>query len=669
MARTVTLVLAALLAAALELLYFSLPGVFLLQLGFDNCLRSSSWHAFWSLSGWLLPLLAPLLLWLAARELRARPKHPIFGLYILIQFLAGLLIASGFFALRLIWRLDSPLLQASLFVGYALTLDLCADALSWRRLARPLWVALAFFVAISATFWMRQFPPVLRTADLGEMRLRFFGRTVFARPTPVCLSAAALASIPLKPDELNRAALRQACLPWPFQFEAPASYRHCVPDPLPVAPAAPAEALREESTVVPGDPQVGSVVILGQVHHREEDTPQQRWGVVDSQLHIYEELLAHSHWPVFSEGACSGPASASRPAPAPSVSGDAAAWSPAYTRLAFASLGAVGALDEAGFLSSLPTSRCDDPQLAELDRLELQFDLTDPSAPQYESLSARLNYLRMEYRERQAIAQIRAHLQAHPGARLFLVYGEAHEFPERLWRDAFGSKLPRVTALRWSTPVSAGWDLESLSAPAERQAWIRSAPAFLTSALSQVRDSRELFLMLPKLAPEPFRDVTPERARDRFISLLNALPFSLSPAEHLRVSEFLWRTYASGAGPFAGYRFPPDWLAKFRRLSPAEQALALGDLTEPYLQWQALKAMPRLPLEHYPSLLLPEARLEAIDKLELPPVLTAEEVKDYLDAANLLTVDMGGKLAAKVNARFAPRLPASPPPSPLLPSR
>jgi hypothetical protein len=656
MARALSLVFAALLASALELLYFSLPGVFLLQLGFGECFRSSTWHAFWSLAGWVLPLLTPLLLWLASQELRRRPKHPIFGLHILIQFLCGLLIASGFFALRLIWRLDSPLLQASLFVGYALTLDLCAEAMSWRRLARPVWVGLAFVVALAASFVMRQYPPVVRTADLGEMRLRLLGRTVFERSAPVCLSAASLAAIPWRPEELQRAALRQACLPWPFQLEMPAAFRHCVKEPIPVAPAAPAEAMREETVVVAGDARVGSVTILGQVHHREEDTPQQRWGVVESQLYIYEELLRNVKWPVFSEGACSGPVDPKRAGElAPSVASSKASWSPAYTRLAFATLGAVGALDEAGFLSSLATLRCDDPQLEELDRLEAQFDLTDPAAPQYDSLLARLDYLRMEYRERQAVEKIRDNLKTHPGAQVYLVYGEAHEFPERLWREAFGARAPRVKAVRWSTAVSAGWDLESLNQGEERLAWIRSAPAFLTGALAQVRTPAELFLMLPKLSPEPFRDVTPERARERITALLNGLPFRLSPAEHLRVSEYVWRAYREGSGPFQGYRFPGQWLEKFRRLSAAEQALALGDLTEPYLQWQAMLTMSRVPLESYPDLLLPEARIDALDRLEIPPVLSAEEVREYLESANQMMVDMGGKLSAKVQARFGSR--------------
>jgi hypothetical protein len=268
-----------------------------------------------------------------------------------------------------------------------------------------------------------------------------------------------------------------------------------------------------------------------------------------------------------------------------------------------------------------------------------------------------MSELRMDYREREAIRQIEGFLRRDPGAKVFLVYGEAHAFPEPLWREVFGAKLPKVSLLRWSTPVSAAWDLEGLTRPGERLAWIHNAPAFVMSAVAHARNREELFAMLPKLRAEPMRDGSPSAARERLIRMLDALEFLTAPGDHLRVSEWLWRSYASGEGPFAGYRFPAGWLEDFRRLPAREQAAVLSEMTEPYLQREALRAMRRLPMENYPDLMMPEARLDALDKLEIPSVLTAEEVKVFLDAANLLTVDMGDKLAAKVQRRWGARRP------------
>lgn len=646
--RALSLVCAALLVSAVELLYFSLPGAFLLQLGLGECFRSSGWHAFWSLAAWVTPLLTPVLLWMAAQALRERPRHPIYGLQILIVFVCGLLIASGFFALRLLWRLDSPLLQASLFVGYCLTLDLCSDAASWRRLPRPVWIFLSFFVAISAAYSMRQFPPVVRSSDLGEMRVRLLGRTIFRRPAPVCLSAAALASVNWRPEELKRADLRQACVAWPYSLELPQVYQQCVRQPLVnLSPAQTAE-LREETRIVAGDPRVGHVKILGQVHHREEDTPQQRWSVLDSQLRIYEELQKHPDWPVFSEGTCEGSLAPERRGSLQALETArqmrqkfalTGTWSPAYARVVLASMGAVGALEESGVLESYATSRCEDPNLQELDRIEAQFEMTVPGAPQYDSLLARMNELRMDYREREAIRMIEAYLREAPGQPVHLVYGEAHGFAEPLWREVFGAKLPQVDLVRWSTPVSAGWDLEELYLSAERLRWIQNAPAFVLSAVALARSPAELLAMLPKLRGEAMRDPTPEAALARLIAMLEALPYPLPPAEHLRVSEWMYRSFAQREGPFAVYR----------RAAPETP---LGEIVEPFAQRERLREIKRLPLEQYPDLLMPEARLEALDKLAIPPVLTADEVKEFLDAANYFVVDMGGKLAARVRQRF-----------------
>ncbi len=647
--RALILVCAALLVSAVELLYFSLPGAFLLQLGFGECFRSSGWHAFWSLAAWVTPLLTPVLLWLAAQALRERPKHPIFGLNILIVFVCGLLIASGFFALRLLWRLDSPLLQASLFVGYCLTLDLCADAASWRRLARPVWVSLCFVVAISAAYSMRKFPPAVRSADLGEMRVRLFGRVIYRKPAPVCLSAAALASVNWRPEELKRADLRQACVAWPFRIELPQVFQQCVRAPIENVAAAGEGELREETKIVGGDVGVGTVQILGQVHHRDEDTPQLRWSVLESQVHIYEELRKHPDWPIFSEGTCLGDLAPERRNTADAmetarnVRGKFSLeqdWSPAYTRVMLASLGAVGALDEAGATESYATSRCDDPKLRELDRVEAQFELTLPGAPQYETLLARMNELRMDYREREAIRQVQAYLKDFPGEKVHLVYGEAHAFAEPLWREVFGAKLPQVTMLRWSTPVSAGWDLEELHGSAERLQWIQNAPAFTVSAVALARSPSELLAMIPKLRGEPMRDLTPEAARERLLAMLDGLAYPLPAPEHLRVSEWLHRSFERREGPFAVYRVEPESEAR------------VGEIVEPYAQRERLKKLRRLPLEEYRDLMMPEARVDAIGKLEIPAVLTAEEVKDYLDAANYFLVDMGGKLAARVRQRF-----------------
>lgn len=650
--RALSLVCAALLVSAVELLYFSLPGAFLLQLGFGECFRSSWWHAFWSLAAWVTPLLTPVLLWMASKALRERPRHPIFGLNILIVFVCGLLIASGFFALRMLWRLDSPLLQASLFVGYCLTLDLCSDAASWRRLPRPVWVFLSFCVAISAAYSMRQFPPIVRTADLGEMSVRVLGRKVFRRSTPVCLSAAAVASVNWRPEELKRADLRQACVAWPYRLELPQVFQQCVRDPIQNLAPAQERELREETKIVEGDPKVGSVQILGQVHHRDEDTPQQRWSVLDSQLHIYDELQKHPDWPIFSEGTCLGSLAPERRSSVDALEKARALrgkisltqdWSPAYTRVLLASMGAVGALDEAGVTESYATSRCEDPKLRELDRLEEQFDLTMPGAPQYEPLLARMNELRMDYREREAIKQIHAHLRDLPGANLYLVYGEAHSFAEPLWREAFGSKLPQVSMLRWSTPVSAGWDLEEIHASAERLKWIQSAPAFTISAVALARSPAELLSMLPKLRGEPMRDLTPEAARERLLAMLDGLPYPLSARDHLRVSEWLYRSQERREGPFAVYR------------EESREDVAIGEIAEPYAQRERLKRFRRFPLEKYPELMMPEARLDALEKLDIPRVLTAEEVKDYLEAANHFVVDMGGKLSRRVQQKFGPR--------------
>jgi hypothetical protein len=266
-----------------------------------------------------------------------------------------------------------------------------------------------------------------------------------------------------------------------------------------------------------------------------------------------------------------------------------------------------------------------------------------PGAPQYEPLLARMNELRMDYREREAIQQIYAHLRDLPGAKLYLVYGEAHAFAESLWREAFGAKLPQVTMLRWSTPVSAGWDLEEIHGSAERLKWIQSAPAFTISAVALARSPNELLTMLPKLRGEPMRDLTPEAARDRLLSMLDALPYPLPAREHLRVSEWLYRSYAGREGPFAVYR------------DAMGEDLAIGEIIEPYAQRERLRRMRRLPLESYPELMMPEARLDALEKLDIPRVLTAEEVKDYLDAANHFVVDMGGKLAKRVQQKFGPR--------------
>jgi hypothetical protein len=647
--RALILVCAALLVSAVELLYFSLPGAFLLQLGFGECFRSSGWHAFWSVAAWVTPLLTPVLLWMAARALRERPRHPIFGLNILVVFVCGLLIASGFFALRLLWRLDSPLLQASLFVGYCLTLDLCSEAASWRRFTRPVWLSLCFVVAISAAYSMRKFPPAVRSADLGEMRVRLLGRVIYRKPAPVCLSAAALASVNWRSEELKRADLRQACVAWPYRIELPQVFQQCVRTPVENVPPAREGELREETKIVSGDTAVGAIHILGQVHHRDEDTPQQRWSVLESQLHIYNELRKHPEWTIFSEGTCLGNlaperrGSANAMAVARDVRGKfslAQEWSPAYTRVMLASLGAVGALDEVGAIDSNATSRCDDEKLRELDRIEEQFELTVPGAPQYESLLARMNELRMDYREREAIRQIRSYLSDVPGDKIFLVYGEAHGFAEALWREAFGAKLPEVKMVRWSTPVSAGWDLEELHGSAERLRWIQSAPAFTLSAVSLARSPNELLAMLPKLRGEPLRDLTPEAARERLLAMLDGLAYPLPAEEHLRVSEWMYRSYARREGPFAVFRVEENGEAR------------VGEIVEPYAQRERLKALRRLPLEEYQDLMMPEARIDAIGKLEIPPALTAEEVKDYLDAANYFVVDMGGKLAARVRQRF-----------------
>ncbi len=662
--RALVWVLAALTASAIELLYFSLPGAFLMQLGFGECFRSSPWHAFWSLSAWLIPIAAPIAVWFAARELRTRPKHPIFGLYLLILFLSGVLATSGFFAMRLLWRLDSPFLQASLFVGYWLALDLCADAAGWRKLPRWMWVSLSFWVVLAGALTMERFLPVVRESDLGEMRVRLLGRVVYRAPTPVCLSRAALARVSWRADELQRRDLRQACVAWPYSLELPQVFRHCVRAPIVSADRAAGEfgaGRREESTVLAGDPAVGSVWFLGQVHHREEDTPQQRWNVVESQLAIYRELVNHPQWPVFSESTCLGELDPVRQtgdrarrlsrAYASKVAGPER-WSPAYTRVLFASLGVVGALDDAGDLESYATSRCDDPKLAELEALEGRLELTSPDAPQYESLYAQMNELRMDYREREAIAEIEKHLRLYPGTSLYLVYGEAHQFAEPLWRQAFGGRVPQVTALRWTTPVSAGWDLESMSDHQERLDWIGSSPAFLTGAVTLVRNRNELFALLPKLLPEPLRDRGKQAAFDRLRLALESLPFALTATDHLRVAEWLWRTYRSNSGPFHGYELNPDWARRFAALPSPTQSRLLGEFTEPFLQWMALEKMPRLDLLRYPDLMMPEARLAALDRLDIPAAMTAAEVRDFLEAANLLTVDMGGALARKINERW-----------------
>jgi hypothetical protein len=540
-----------------------------------------------------------------------------------------------------------------LFVGYCLTLDLCSEAASWRRLPRNVWVFLSFCVALSAAYSMREFPPAVRSADLGEMSVRVLGRKIFQRQTPVCLSAAALASVKWRPEELKRAELRQACVAWPHRIELPQVYRQCVREPLGIIEPASliAEELREESKIVDGDQKVGTVTILGQVHHRDEDTPQQRWSVLDSQLHIYDELAKHPEWPVFSEGTCLGSLPPERRTridameSARSVRGKFAGgreWSPAYTRVLLASMGAVGALDEAGWIESYATSHCGDPKLEELDRVEAQFELTVPGAPQYEPLLARMNELRMDYREREAIQQIEAYLKSEPGANVYLVYGEAHAFAEPLWREAFGAYVPEVKMLRWSIPVNALWDLEELHGSKERLQWIEKAPGFPLSAVGVARSPAELLAMIPKLRGEPMRDTTPEAALERLTAMLEALPYPLPAREHLRVSEWMYRSFGQRQGPFAVYQEAPE-------------ELPLGDIVEPYAQRERLRRMRRLPLEQYQDLSMPEARLEAIDKLAIPPVLTAEEVKNYLDAANVLVVDMGGKLAARVQQRFGAR--------------
>ncbi|GAB4406062.1 MAG: hypothetical protein OHK0021_17810 [Bryobacter sp.] len=575
------------------------------------------------------------MLWAAARQLRKDTKHPIFGLHILVQFLAGWMIASGFFSLRLLERLDSPLLQATLFVGYCLTLDLCWEALGWRRLSRPVWLTLSFLFATAGAFYLHDFPPAVRERDLGQVRVRFLGRTVFERRAPVCLSPAALARIPWNADALRKADLGSACLAWPYRLDLPQVFRECVKEPL--RPLAPADMPREDKLLHAGNPEVGQVFFLGQVHQRSEDTPQQRWSVLDSQRLIYEELKKFPQRPVFHEATCQG----ERTEATTSLPDGGSRWTPAFEQLLLASIGAVGALEEAGQLSSLPTSRCDDARLAELDRLETQIDMTDPAAPQYESLYERINAIRMDYREGQAIRFIARHLRNFPGDEVFLVYGEAHIFPEALWQEHFGVRLPRVVATRWTTPITAFWDLEPLEDPAERLDWIQRAPGMPVSALGLVRNRAELFALLPKLRPEPLRDPSRADLAGRLLSLLDGLPFPLAPADHLRVSDWFWHCRRRGLGPFEGY----GW-------SAAQRTQPIGDLLGPYQQWMAVRTRSRITLADYQDLALAEARLEALPKLDIPRALSREEIRDFLATANTLVIDMGGKLEKAVEARF-----------------
>jgi hypothetical protein len=635
--RAFILVGGALFACGLNLLYFSLPAAFLIQLNLTSCFRASGWHTLWTLTALLGPLLAPVLLWQASRELRQKPKDPVFSLHIAVQFFAGLLLASGFFALRLLWRLDSPLLQATLFTGYVLTLDLCTAVLGWRRLPRNVWLVLSFVAAAGGAYYLQKYPPVVREADLGSMRLKLLGRTVLSRPVAVCMSPEALARVNWNADALRKVDLHGACLAWPHRLELPQVFESCVN--APVRPAPPSEPLPEESVLVEGDPKIGEARILGQVHQREDDTPQQRWSIVESQRLIHQEILKHSGWPVFHEGTCQGPSAAMASSPGiPGLGGD---WSPAFFEILLASLGAVGTLEEAGQLTSRPTSRCDDPKLAELEQLEAQVEMTDPQAPQYESLYARMEEIRMEYRETQAAQFLSRYWQRHPGDKVLLVYGEAHQFPEPVWRAVFGAKLPRVVQVKWSTAVGAQWDLEALDQPVERLAQVAKAAGFPVSALGAVRNREELFTMLPKLKPEPLRDITPEDLTRRLTGMLDAVPFRLPAEEHLQISEWLWHCRRKGVGPFTGYR-----------LEREQESWRLGQLTGPYQQLVWIRKRSRVPLADYRDIILPEARLEALAKLDVPKALANEEVKEYLDAANSMVVDMGGKLAKEVEKRF-----------------
>lgn len=666
-------IFAALLLSLLQLAYFNLSGTFLLQLGFSECVLSSPTHALWTLLAILTPLLPAPLLWQSSRAFHTFPRHPLFAFHHLVLFLAGLLLANGFFGLRLLSRLDSAPLQAALLVGYLLTLDFCLRLLISARFLqplmsqRPLWLSLLFLFSVLAYGLTQDLAPSLRAQDLGVLRLRFIGRGVWERPCPVCFSRSALKELPQltawTSADLQRARIEDPCLAWPLDYELPAVWRACVANPLRTTLPQLQSYPRLEKRLLEGDPRTGEVLFLGQIHNRPEDTPQARSDVTDTQEEILQEIGNNPGLPVFNESTCQGDLpverdTAERARQKSSLFAqlflESPSWSRAFRNITLSAHGAVDALDFAGALESYATATCQDPKLKELERLEEHVDASNTSTPGYSSDVKRLDALRFDYRESRVIEILHSHFRANPGTRAVLVYGEAHRFSAPLWKPLFGDKPPRLTSIRWITPLAATWELADLGDAPARLAWIQKYPVFRLRALAWVRSPAELWALLPKLSPEYYRNATKDEARQHLTGLLQALPFTLSTAEHLRLHEWLWTSYRSGSGPFDGYDLDPAERRDFAALDWMAQSKALEDFDNPQLQWQALQAMNRVDLLAYPHLMLPQARLYALDRLEIRPelLLSRQEVQDFLAAANQSFVDPGGNIASRVEAVY-----------------
>jgi hypothetical protein len=666
-------ILSSILLSLLLLAYFNFPGSFLLQLGFSECLFRSPTHALWTALALLSPLLSAPLLWQTSRAFYKFPRHPLFAFHHLVLFLAGLLLANGFFGLRLLGRLDSAPLQAALLVGYLLTLDFGIRILGGQRLAqaamsqRPLWITmLAAFTLLAAAF-TQDLNPMARSEDLGVLRLRFLGRGVWEWPCPVCFSRQTLKDLPAKTNwssaQLQSARIASACLAWPLSYELPNVWRGCVPSPLRTEIPADGPYPRRWTRLIEGDLSTGEVLFLGQIHQRPEDTPQARWDVFETQAAIYDEIAAQPGLPVFNEATCSGELPLDqhtserirmRSSLFARLFQEVGQWSPPYMRLLLASQGAVNALGQAGAIDNLATANCGDPKLDELDRLEDHIEQSDPSKPGYNDAYKKMDAIRFEYREREAISFLQNYFTANPGKKVFLVYGESHRFPVELWNGPFQNKPPRLTFIRWITPLAATWELQDLRDPRARLAWIEDHPAFRLRALGYLRHPAELWAILPKLTPEYLRDSTREEVRQRLITMLEALPFTLNEAEHLRLHEWLWASYHASTGPFHGYVLDTKQAQEFARLDWLAQSKALEDFDHPLQQWQALKSMQRVDLLAYPHLLLPEARLYALDHLEIRPELklSRQEIEGFLNASNDGFVDLGDKLARRIEALY-----------------
>lgn len=666
-------IFAALLLSLLQLAYFNFPGAFLLQLGFSECILSSPTHALWTVLAVCTPLLPAPLLWQSSRAFHTFPRHPLFAFHHLVLFLAGLLLANGFFGLRLLSRLDSAPLQAALLVGYLLTLDFCLRLLISSRFLqpllhqRPLWLSLLFCFSVLGYGLTQDLAPSLRTQDLGVLRLRFVGRAVWKLPCPVCFSRSALRELPRltawTSADLQQARLQNACLAWPLEYELPAVWSTCITQPLRTSVPRLQSYPRLEKRLLEGDPRTGEVHFLGQIHNRPEDTPQARADVTDTQEEILREISNYPGLPVFNESTCEGELplerdTAGRARQKSSLFAqlflENPSWSRSFRSITLSAHGAVDALDFAGELESYATATCLDPKLTELERLEDHLDASTPATPGYNADIKRLDSLRFDYRESKVIEILHSHFQSNPGTRVLLVYGEAHRFAAPLWRPLFGDKPPRLTSIRWITPLAATWELADLGDATARLAWIQKHPIFRLRALASVRSPTELWALLPKLSPEYYRNATKDEARQHLAAMLQALPFQLSSAEHLRLHEWLWASFHSGSGPFAGYDLDTADRRDFAALDWMAQSKALEDFDNPQLQWQALQVMSRIDLLAYPHLMLPQARRYALDRLEVRPELrlSRQEIEAFLSAANQSFVDPGGNLASRVKALY-----------------